>query len=70
MPCYDHRDHDPEYVHAECKKRFDQYARWLCFIIGEMDSDELYALPEDIRDWYFAHVAADAARVQPEEEPK
>ena len=62
MPCYDHRS-SPSYIRdhevAPLKQRCDQYARWLCFLLNDLDTPGL-ALPEDLAIWWREHEAFDA----------
>ena len=64
MPCYDHRDHDPHYVHMKCREKIDGLADMLCRLMTAVDLDLEYSItvPPDIEDWWKEHQIKDRER--------
>lgn len=60
MPCYDHRDHEPD-------PRIDQYADWLCQLNSVIDLLEqhfnmIVTRSPELEEWWEEHKAFDEAR--------
>jgi len=68
MPCYDHRN-SPDYVRgevqAEMQGKVDQLTKWLCSVLGTIESNQGKALKlkdPELQSWWDTHKAWDMAR--------
>lgn len=68
MPCYDHRN-SPDYVRgevqAEMQGKVDQLTRWLCSVLGTIESQQnkpLKLRDPELQSWWDTHKAWDMAR--------
>jgi hypothetical protein len=74
MPCYDHRN-EPGYVRreveAEMQVKVDQLTRWLCSVLGTIESNQNKALKlkdPELQAWWNTHRAWDMARKEAKKE--